>query len=108
VTEDRSPICARGGVTRVTKAVYPESFDPVTRGHVDVATRAAAIFDQVVVAVYDTPAKNLLFTTAERVALAKESLGDLSKLDFIHSCDESERVREAFQQRARDLHHLGV
>ena len=54
-------------------ALYPGSFDPVTKGHVDVATRAAALFDELVIGVFDTPPKNLLFTTAERVALVKEA-----------------------------------
>lgn len=56
-------------------ALYPGTFDPITLGHVDIAGRAAAIFDRVVVGVYDTPAKTLLFSTAERVNLAREALG---------------------------------
>jgi|ERR1035437_9162893 pantetheine-phosphate adenylyltransferase len=55
-------------------AIYPGSFDPVTMGHVDMARRAAAIFDRVIIAVYDTPAKSLVFTTDERVAMAKTAL----------------------------------
>ena len=55
-------------------AIYPGSFDPVTMGHVDMACRAAAIFDRVIIAVYDTPAKSLVFTTEERVAMATEAL----------------------------------
>ncbi len=50
-------------------ALYPGSFDPVTLGHMDVVARAAALFDQVIIAVYATPSKNLLFSTEERVAL---------------------------------------
>lgn len=50
-------------------AIYPGSFDPVHFGHVDIAHRAAAIFDQVIVAVYDRPAKSLLFDANERVDL---------------------------------------
>jgi pantetheine-phosphate adenylyltransferase len=46
----------------------------VTMGHVDMARRAAAIFDRVIIAVYDTPAKSLVFTTDERVAMAKTAL----------------------------------
>lgn len=53
----------------MTTAVYPGSFDPATSGHLDIAQRAAAIFDNLIVAVYDSPSKNLLFTTEERVAL---------------------------------------
>lgn len=56
-------------------AIYPGSFDPLTNGHVDIATRAAKMFDQVVVAVYDAPAnKNVLFSTEERVDLARAAL----------------------------------
>lgn len=58
-------------------AIYPGSFDPVTRGHVDIAERAASLFDQLIVAVYDVPPKHLLFTTEERVALMRESLRHL-------------------------------
>ena len=46
-------------------------------GHVDIVERAAALFDEVVVAVYDAPPKNLLFTTRERVELMKEAISHL-------------------------------
>ena len=65
----------------MTIALYPGSFDPVTLGHVDVAARAAALFDRVVVAVYATPAKNLLFTAAERVALFQEAVSHLPNVE---------------------------
>jgi len=58
-------------------AVYPGSFDPVTYGHLDIATRAAALFDKLIIAVYDAPPKRLLFTTEERVQLWRESLPNL-------------------------------
>ncbi len=61
----------------MTIAIYPASFDPITYGHMDVATRAAAIFDTVILAVYDRPMKNLMFSTAERVALAAEAVGNI-------------------------------
>jgi pantetheine-phosphate adenylyltransferase len=61
-------------------AIYPGSFDPITNGHVDVATRAARIFDRVVLAVYDAPPKRLLFTTDERVSMAMEALQHLPNL----------------------------
>src|SRR5687768_2613522 len=61
----------------MTIAIYPASFDPITYGHMDVATRAAAIFDTVILAVYDRPMKNLLFSTSERVALAAEAVRHL-------------------------------
>lgn len=58
-------------------AIYPGTFDPIHFGHIDIATRAAQIFDTLIVAVYDRPAKNLLFTVEERVALARQALADL-------------------------------
>ena len=61
----------------MVKALYPGSFDPVTRGHIDVAARAAALFDEVVIAVYSTPSKNLLFSTDERVDLFEDAVSGL-------------------------------
>lgn len=54
-------------------ALYPGSFDPVTVGHVDIVSRAAKQFEKLVVAVYDTPSKNLLFSTDEREQLMKDA-----------------------------------
>src|SRR5437764_7698334 len=53
-------------------AVYPGSFDPLTNGHLDIARRAARLFDTLIVAVYAFPAKNLLFSVDERIALWQE------------------------------------
>ncbi|HLH73371.1 MAG TPA: pantetheine-phosphate adenylyltransferase [Chloroflexota bacterium] len=64
-----------------TTAIYPGSFDPITMGHIDIATRAAAIFDQVILAVYDTPAKSLIFSTPERVAMAEQAVAGVSNLE---------------------------
>jgi len=58
----------------VTVAIYPGTFDPITNGHLDIAVRAARLFEKVVIGVYDTPAKDLMFTTAERVDLAVQSV----------------------------------
>jgi pantetheine-phosphate adenylyltransferase len=57
-------------------AIYPGSFDPVTLGHVDIARRASAIFDRVIIAVYDTPAKSLIFPTDERVQMARRAVAN--------------------------------
>jgi pantetheine-phosphate adenylyltransferase len=65
-------------LTRI--AIYPGTFDPIHFGHIDIATRAANIFDELTVAIYDRPAKSLLFTIEERVALAREALTDLSNV----------------------------
>ncbi len=58
-------------------AVYPASFDPITYGHMDVAARASALFDTLILAVYDRPLKNLLFSTAERVELVAAAVAHL-------------------------------
>jgi pantetheine-phosphate adenylyltransferase len=63
------------------KAIYPGTFDPIHLGHVDIAIRAAGIFDQLVVAVYDQPTKNLMFAVDERVALAQEALAHLTNVE---------------------------
>ena len=59
------------------RAIFPASFDPITNGHLDIATRASRLFDDLVVAVYDTPAKPLLLSLEERVALARASTAHL-------------------------------
>ena len=55
-------------------AIYPGTFDPVHNGHIDIATRAAALFDHLTVAIYARPMKNLLFTTEERRAMLEKAL----------------------------------
>jgi len=55
-------------------AVYPGSFDPLTNGHLDIARRAARLFDTLVISIYAFPAKNVLFTLDERLALWQEVL----------------------------------
>lgn len=54
-------------------AIYPGSFDPVTNGHLDIITRAAKLFEKLVIGIYDRPDKTLLFTTDERLELVKQS-----------------------------------
>lgn len=61
-------------------AVCPGSFDPVTLGHVDVFERAAAQFDEVVVAVLVNPNKSGMFTAEERIELIRESTTHLANL----------------------------
>lgn len=68
----------------MNSALYPGTFDPVHNGHIDIARRAANIFDRVIVAVYDLPQKDLLFCTTERVALVKAVLSDVPNIDVAH------------------------
>jgi len=58
-------------------AIYPGSFDPLTNGHLDVAQRAAKLFDRVIVAVAKNESKNPLFTLEEREALVKQAVAHL-------------------------------
>jgi pantetheine-phosphate adenylyltransferase len=67
----------------MTRALYPGTFDPIHNGHVDIVTRACAIFDEVVLAIYDAPPKNLLFATDERVRLAQQSIGHLPNVSVV-------------------------
>ena len=63
------------------KAIYPGSFDPVHNGHVDIASRAAAVFDEVIVAIYQQPpSKSLMFTTEERVHLFAEATAGMPNI----------------------------
>ena len=64
----------------MTLAVYPGSFDPIHLGHIDVAERAGHIFDELIVAVYATPQKNLMFDVQERTRLAREALAHLDNV----------------------------
>lgn len=58
-------------------AVYPGTFDPITRGHEDVVRRAARLFDRVIVAIAENRNKNPFFTLEERVDMAQRVLGDV-------------------------------
>tara|TARA_B000000460_G_C21488966_1_gene380670 strand:+ start:313 stop:798 length:486 start_codon:yes stop_codon:yes gene_type:complete len=64
-------------------AIYPGSFDPVTMGHLDITTRGSVLFEKVIVAVYSTPSKDLLFSTEERVNLFRESIHDLPNVEVM-------------------------
>ncbi len=66
-----------------TKAIYPGTFDPLTNGHLDLVTRAAKMFDRVILAIAFSPSKKPLFTLEERVDLAKQVTGHLSNVEVI-------------------------
>jgi len=67
----------------MARALYPGTFDPIHNGHIDIAVRASALFDEVVVAIYDAPPKKLLFDTGERFELAQRALEHIPNLRII-------------------------
>jgi len=83
--------------TRTSRAVYPGTFDPITRGHEDLVRRASTLFDEMIVAVADSRGKSPFFTVEERVAMAKETLAPFDNvrvegfsgllMDFLHKHD---------------------
>lgn len=65
----------------MTVAIYPGSFDPITNGHLDIVTRAAKLFEKVIIGVYERPNKHLLFTAEERVDLARRTVVNLANVE---------------------------
>jgi pantetheine-phosphate adenylyltransferase len=64
-----------------TLAVYPGSFDPLTNGHVDIIERGARLFDRIIVAILVNAEKSPLFTTAERVDIARKVFKDRANVE---------------------------
>ena len=64
----------------MVKALFPGTFDPIHYGHIDIAERAARLFDEVIMAVYDRPLKTLMFSPEERMALVSESFRSNPKI----------------------------
>ncbi len=79
----------------MVKAIYPGTFDPVTLGHVDIVVRGAAIFDELIVGVYGSSAKALLFNTNERVSMFRRAVQDLPNVQVM----PFEGLTVAFAQR---------
>ena len=85
------------------KVVYPGTFDPFTRGHEDLVRRAAKLFDGVVVGIADSASKRPMFSTAERIAMARAVLVGSPNIevagfsgllrDFVHSVGAGVIVR---------------
>jgi pantetheine-phosphate adenylyltransferase len=64
----------------MVRALFPGTFDPIHYGHIDIAMRAARLFDEVLMAVYDRPLKSLMFDPEERLALVREAFKDNPKI----------------------------
>ncbi len=63
-----------------TKAIYPGTFDPITKGHIDLAERASQLFDEVVIAIAASPSKQPLFDINERLEMAQISLSHIDNI----------------------------
>lgn len=65
----------------MTIAIYPGSFDPITNGHIDIATRASKLFEKIVIAIFESPNKPLTFFIEERVDLARRAVANLPNVE---------------------------
>ena len=66
---------------RTQSIVYPGTFDPITKGHIDLVERAARLFDRVVIAIAESEKKQPLFNLEERTTLTREALGHVNNLE---------------------------
>ncbi|MDH2914003.1 pantetheine-phosphate adenylyltransferase [Kosakonia cowanii] len=69
------------------RAIYPGTFDPITNGHIDIVTRAAAMFDELILAIAASPSKKPMFSLDERVALAQEATAHLQNVKVVGFSD---------------------
>ena len=67
----------------MVRALFPGTFDPIHYGHIDIAQRAARLFDEVIMAVYDRPLKSLMFEPEERMALVRQAVQDNPKIKVL-------------------------
>lgn len=77
-----SPNFSARNLSRVT-AIYPGTFDPVTKGHTDLVTRAARVFDQVIVAIAESPHKAPLFSLDHRIEMSAHCLSHLDNVSVV-------------------------
>ena len=87
----------------MVRAIFPGTFDPIHYGHIDIATRAVRVFDELILAVYDKPMKSLLFSPEERIAMVKQAVDGDTKIkvmgysgltvDFAHKVNAQVIVR---------------
>jgi pantetheine-phosphate adenylyltransferase len=65
---------------RMVRALFPGTFDPIHHGHIDIASRASRLFDEIIMAVYDKPLKSLMFSPEERMELVRAAFHDNPKI----------------------------
>ena len=72
----------------MNKVLYPGSFDPITKGHMNIINQASDLFDEVIVAVLQNPnKKNTFFTIEERLEIIKELYDKIENVKVISGCD---------------------
>jgi len=64
-------------------AVYPGTFDPITHGHTDLVTRAARVFEKVIVAIAESPHKTPFLSLEKRIELAESQIGSLDNIEIV-------------------------
>jgi pantetheine-phosphate adenylyltransferase len=74
-------------MSRERIALFPGTFDPFTNGHLDLARRAARLFDRVIVAVAHSPNKGTLFSVEERVEMIQQSVRTVKSIDVVDFSD---------------------
>jgi pantetheine-phosphate adenylyltransferase len=65
------------------RAIFPGTFDPIHYGHIDIAIRASRLFDETIIAVFDRPAKNLVFSPEQRISLVQQSFENEPKIKVV-------------------------
>ncbi|ABU79278.1 phosphopantetheine adenylyltransferase [Cronobacter sakazakii] len=80
-----------------TRAIYPGTFDPITNGHLDIITRAASMFDELILAVAASPHKKTMFSLDERVALAQQAAAHLQNVSVTGFSDLMANFAQAQQ-----------
>ena len=67
----------------MSRAIFPGTFDPIHYGHINIAKRAAKIFDEIIIAVFDKPLKSLLFSPQQRMELTEQAFRDSDNISVM-------------------------
>jgi len=70
-------------MSKIKRAIYPGTFDPITNGHVDIIQRASTLFDEIIVAVADNQAKKPMFSIEDRISMVRKSTKCFSNIKVI-------------------------